>query len=257
MKKRMMILAILVQALSVFGQNAPFRQYDNNLNTWLMYFGSHKVSAKWGIHLEAQLRRNALISNPQQLLFRTGVNYYFPNGKVMATGGYAFIQTDPYGGFPVKASFPEHRFWEQLQIKTPLSPVEWISRFRLEQRFSMIPVANAVSGEYMPGDAVYTNRFRLLNRFSIPFKGRVIADKSFYASVYDEFMLNFGKNVAANIFDQNRLYFALGYQFPKVGKLEMGYLSQIIQKPDGVKIERNHTLQLGFTSAVDFFKNVR
>jgi hypothetical protein len=253
MSKGIAIGFALLLAWSLQGQSVSNHQYANNLNAWLMYFGDHKFSPKWGVHLEAQWRRNEILANPQQLLLRTGLNYHL-NGQVMATLGYAFIETHPYGDFAAKSDFPEHRLWEQVQIKTALQPFEWVSRFRLEQRFSNLPVRDVRTGDYAPGDAVYTNRFRLLNRFSLPFKGKVIADNSLYATVYDEFMLNFGKNVAANIFDQNRLYFALGYKIPKAGKLELGYLSQNIQKPDGVKIERNRTLQLGFTSTLDFFK---
>ncbi len=252
MKKGIFIFAVLIQAMTAFGQSNTYHQYANNLNSWWMYFGTHKVSEKWGFHLEMQVRRNDFLSNPQQFLFRPGLNYHL-NGQVMFTVGYAYIKTNPYGDFASKSEFPEHRFWEQIQIKTPLAPFEWVSRFRLEQRLSNLPVRDAASGTYAPGDAVYTNRFRLLNRFSLPFKGKVIADKTLYASVYDEVMLNFGKNVAANLFDQNRLYFALGYKIPKAGKLEIGYMLQTIQKGDGVKIERNHNLQVGFTSTIDFF----
>jgi Protein of unknown function (DUF2490) len=243
-------LCLLLQT-TIMAQTAPLHTYANNNNAWLMYFGDHKISDKWGIHLEAQWRRNGFFTNPQQLLLRTGINYYF-NAQAFATVGYCFVETYPYGGYPAKTSFPENRFWEQLQIKTQLNRFEWVSRFRLEQRFSKIPVL--VAAAYEPGDAVYTNRFRLLNRFSLPFKGKAIVDKSFYISTYDEMLVNFGDNVAANTFDQNRAYIALGYKVPKLGRLEVGYMLQTIFKSDGIKVERNRTLQVGLTSTLDFYK---
>lgn len=253
-KNRLFIWVVLVfQVFSgqIAAQSAN-HQYGDNFNGWLMYFGSHKVSDKWGLHLEAQWRRSEFLSHSQQLLLRGGVNYHF-SPQAVATVGYGFIETYPYGEFPVAAAYPEHRIWEQLQLKSQLNAFEMITRFRLEQRYSKLPVANN-AGIYTPGDAVYTNRARLMNRFSLPFKGKVIADKSFYLSAYDEILINFGKNVRANIFDQNRLYGAIGYKIPKAGRLELGLLSQIIQKPDGVKIERNTTFQLGFSSNIDFYK---
>lgn len=36
--------------------------------------------------------------------------------------------------------------------------------------------------------------------------------RRYYAGIYDEIMFNFGKNVANNVFDQNRFYIALGRQ---------------------------------------------
>jgi hypothetical protein len=244
---------LLVGALFSAKAQTALHQYGDNTNAWFMYFGSHKVSERWGLHLEAQWRRSDFVSSPQQLLLRTGINYHF-NAQVSGTLGYCFVQTYPYGELPAKSEFPEDRIWEQIQIKTQLQAFEWVSRFRLEQRFVYAPMLDRTTGQYAPGDAVYSNRFRVLNRFSIPFKGKVIAEKSLYLSVYDEILVNFGKNVANNIFDQNRLYIALGYRIPKAGRLEIGFLDQIIQKPDGVKIERNATFQLGFTSNVDFYK---
>ena len=254
MKKIIVALMCITNFHFADAQTTPLHLYTDNNNTWFMYLGNHKISEKWGIHLEAQLRRNDFISKPQQLLLRTGINYYF-NNQVFVTAGYCFVETYPYGEFPAKVAFPENRLWEQLQIKTQLKRVEWVSRFRLEQRFSNLPVINTTQSIYEPGDAVYTNRFRLLNRFSKPFKGETIVDKSLYATVYDEFFINFGKNVAANFLDQNRAYAGIGYKIPVVGKLEVGYMYQTIFKGDGVKIENNHTIQIGLSSNINFYKN--
>jgi hypothetical protein len=183
---------------------------------------------------------------------RTGINYHFaPNGFI--TAGYCYVQTSPYGVFPAKSAFPENRFWEQLQVKSQAGRIEKITRLRLEQRFTKLPALQS-TGEYAPGDDVYTNRARILLRLSVPFKGKTIEDKSLYFSCYDEVFINFGENVQMNIFDQNRVYTALGYKFPKWGKLEIGYMNQLVVKSDGVKIENNHTLQVGFSSTLDFRK---
>jgi hypothetical protein len=228
------------------------RNTKTNNNVWFMYFGSHKLSDKWGLHLEAQWRRSEWVQQAKQLLVRTGVNYHFDK-NAFATLGYCFVQTHPYGAFPVRATFPEHRLWEQLQIKTQLGKVEIINRFRLEQRWLYLPVLK--NNEYVPGSAVYQNRFRVLGRFSIPFKGKVIADKSFYLSAFDEIMVNFGKNVGNNVFDQNRAYVALGYKVPKLGRLELGYMQQLLLRSDGIRVENNHNLQLGLNCNIDFYKH--
>jgi Protein of unknown function (DUF2490) len=247
MKKHAIFSLLMLCFITLKAQNP--REYTNNSTAWFMYFGTHKIADKWSLHLEGQVRRSEGLANPQQFLLRGGVNYHI-NPQATVTAGYAFIETYPYGGFPVKSIFPENRVWEQLQLKNQVGNFEWISRFRLEQRYVHAPVL--VGGTYKAGDAVYTNRFRVLNRFSIPFNGKTIVDKSFYLSVYDEFMINFGKNVQYNLFDQNRIYVALGYKLPKVGRLEMGYLNQTLVKSDGKKIENNHTFQVGLSCNIDF-----
>lgn len=228
------------------------RQTSTNTNAWLMYVGSHRISDKWGLHLEVQLRRSDFLADAQQYLLRGGINYHI-SGQVIATAGYCFVETCQYGKLPAKSNFPEHRLWEQLQFKNQVDIFEWVSRFRLEQRFVHLPIQNGTI--YEANDtATYTNRFRLLNRFSLPFKGKTIIDKSFYLSVYDEFMVNFGEKVGLNLFDQNRVYIAIGYKIPKVGRFELGYLNQLIVKSDGKTLESNNTLQVGLNANIDFYK---
>lgn len=251
MKKSILFIFLVVNVQLVMSQVQ--RKYANHYNGWYMYFGDHKISDKWGVHLEAQLRRNEVISKGQQLLLRTGINYHF-NNQVFATVGYGYVETYSYGEFPAAAAYPESRIWEQVQIKSQLGISEFVSRFRLEQRFSQLPVAADPQLEAKPGPSVYTNRFRLLSRFSIPFKGKTIEDRSLYATAYDEFFINFGKNVGYNIFDQNRAYLALGYKLPKLGRLEVGYLNQLVFKGNGIQVENNHTLQIGLISTIPFYK---
>ncbi len=249
MEKILLLILLCLNIQLVMSQQLQ-RKYTNNYNGWYMYFGDHKISDKWGVHLEAQIRKNEVITRGQQLLLRTGINYHF-NSQAFATVGYGFIETYPYGEFPVKATYPESRIWEQVQIKSQAGISEVISRFRLEQRFAQLPVETDEQLER--GPPVYTNRFRLLTRFSVPFKGKTIEDNSLYVSAYDEFFINFGKNVGYNVFDQNRAYLALGYKLPKLGRLEVGYLNQLVFKGNGIQIENNHTLQIGLISTIPFY----
>ena len=247
MKKIVFSTLLLISAS--YSAIAQFHQLAGNSNGWYIYTGDHKVSDKWGVHLEAQLRRNEIITQPQQLLLRPGINYHF-NNQVFATVGYAFVETYPYGKFPVSRDFSENRFWEQIQVKNQLGNVEYISRFRLEQRY--VNSITGTVGNLSEGPSIYSNRFRLMQRFSVPFKGQKINDNSFYLTAYDEFFVNFGKNVKFNVLDQNRAYLALGYKLPKVGRFELGYLNQLVMKPDGIKIENNHTISVSVSSVFAF-----
>lgn len=251
MKK--VVLTILIIVGICYGSfSQSIRHYTTNYNGWFMYMGDHKLSKKFGGHLEAQFRRHDIVISGQQLLLRTGVNYHI-NDNAFVTAGYCFVETYMYGKFASKSDFPENRFWQQIQLKNQTGKVEIINRYRLEQRFIHLPVLK--KDGYSPADkATYQNRIRLMTRVSVPFKGRNIIDKSFYLSVYDEVFLNFGKQVQLNYIDQNRAYIALGYKIPKLGRLEMGYMNQLIVKPDGIKVENNHTLQVGLSSVLNFYK---
>lgn len=247
--KKIAFLCLFMAITPVWSQSNY--ELKNNYNGWLMYFGDHKFASKWGIHLEAQVRQNNYITSPQQLLLRSGINYHL-NSTIFATAGYCYVLTYPYGADPALARFPENRIWEQLQLKHQSGKIELVNRYRIEQRSVQIPRKN--SADELFYEQVYTNRFRLLTRVSIPLKGSEIKDKSWYISLYDELFVSFGKNVAFNVFDQNRAYLALGYKIPRVGRLEIGYLNQLIIKSNGIKVENNHTLQVGLISNFDLFQ---
>ena len=229
---------------------AAERVSTSNYNGWYMYFGDHKVAEKWGVHLEGQWRRHDVIAKPQQLLLRPGVNYDV-NERLMVTVGYAFVDTLPYGRYPVAVSFPEHRLFQQALFRSTSRKVLTSHRYRLEQRF-LGETQRDLDGDRRVEDWRYENRFRYMFRANIPFSGETIEKGTWYLGVYDEIFVNFGKNVAANVFDQNRAYAALGYSLGKIGNLEVGYLNQAVLQRSGRVVEFNHTFQLALFSTFSF-----
>lgn len=206
---------------------------NNRLNTsenigWYNYFGTFKLSEKFSLHTEYQWRRQNYIKNWQQGLLRTGINYHLsPNALIRL--GYAWIETFPYGDIPINGlgrDFTEHRIFQMLQLQQKEGRFDIQHRFMLEQRFV---------GRYSSIDANTEDEFPLLHRirymvrFQTPLKGKTMEDKTPYAAAYNEVFVGFGKNVNANIFDQNRIGVLLGYRHNKNFRIEAGYLNQIIQ----------------------------
>ena len=66
--------------------------------------------------------------------------------------------------------------------------------------------------------------------------------------------IGFGRGIAKNVLDQNRLYGALGYQVNAAAQLQLGYLFHRVFKPDGIQREDNHTLQMALFYNMDFTK---
>ena len=81
-----------------------------------------------------------------------------------------------------------------------------------------------------------------------------MSEGTLFLSLYDEPFIQFGKKFQRNYLDQNRLYLALGYQFSPKGNIQFGYLNHYVIKGDGLRSERNHTLQLSVTYNFDFRK---
>ena len=226
MNKTTTIVLLMFLTSKLLAQNT--RLNTNNSIGWYNYFGTFKLSNKFGLHTEYQWRRNDLITSSQQNLLRVGVNYQL-NPRVLFRAGYALIETFPYGEIPINGlgrDFTEHRIFEMVQLSHKEGKVDISHRFMLEQRFvGRYSSANVTTEDEFP----LFNRMRYMVRLQVPLKGNEIKDKTPYIAFYDEILIGFGKNVNANIFDQNRIGILLGYRFNKNLRIEGGYLNQTLQ----------------------------
>lgn len=228
------------------------KQISANSHAWVMYTGNHKFSKNWGIHTEYQWRRADFFSDWQQSLLRLGVDFYSTQ-NTQATAGYGWIRTYQYGDQPIAHNNNEHRIWEQFIMKNKIGRVDVQHRYRLEQRFIENWVSEA-DGSIKQDDYVFRQRFRYRFMLTIPLSRKELKDNTLFFALYDEPFLGFGKGIAKNILDQNRLYGALGWRFNNDFNIQLGYLNQYIVKADGIKAERNHTLQIGITYNLDLTK---
>ncbi len=241
---RFSAIVLCAFAVPLYSQD---RVVDTNSNAWVMYFGDHAVSDRWGVHLEGQWRRHDAFADWQQLLLRPAVNYQLTE-NVLVTAGYAFVDTHRYGDFPAPFRFPEHRIFQQAVLRNRINDRLSLShRYRLEQRF--IGGRRSTPGEERgPRTWRYENRFRYMLRAATP----LADDGDWYLALYDEIFVNFGRNVGQNFFDQNRAYLAVGRKTGGWGNLEVGYLNQIVQHRSGRVLESNHTFQVGWFSTLAF-----
>jgi hypothetical protein len=226
MKFKLFLVLLLMNLQVSLAQNN--RLETTNKIGWYSYTGTFKVSEKVGIHTEYQWRRNNLIAFWQQSLLRTGLNYHV-NARVLFRLGYAVAETYPYGEYPLNGlgrSFTEHRIFEMVQLSHKEGLVDFSHRFMLEQRFiGKYSSAN----EYTEDEFPMSNRARYMFRLQVPLRGKEIKDKTPYIAAYDEILIGFGKNVNANVFDQNRIGVLIGYRFNKNVRIEGGYLNQTLQ----------------------------
>ncbi len=244
---RSTILVVFVLSAASGGYAQDTRNNSTNSNAWFMYFGNHRFSERFGLHAEVQWRRHEVVAEPQQLLLRTGLDIYTKNSGRF-TVGYGFIQTHPYGEFGVPNAFPEHRIWQQYTNTQALGKIKLAHRYRLEQRM----IGNATEGTFENGR--FENRIRYMAKVTVPLTA---GERGLFFAAYDEVMINFGKEVGYNIFDQNRLYAALGISLSANVKIEAGYLYQLVKLRSldnqlRNRIENNHTLQLGLFSTIPF-----
>ncbi|WP_046368627.1 DUF2490 domain-containing protein [Flavihumibacter petaseus] len=208
---------------------------------WLATFYSVDFNKKSGLIGDVQFRSGDDFNHMQTLMLRAGYQYKL-KPWMTATVGYALVQhrrtINGFSGYG-----PEHRIWEQLILLQKVKFINIQHRFRLEQRF--ISKSYEDDGSIRHDGNIYSNRFRYFFRSVIPFGGQKDFSRGAFGAVQDEVMLQFGDKSGTNgkVFDQNRLYLALGYRFSKKVDLEAGYMNQYVEGRQD-NFVNNHVIQL-------------
>lgn len=206
--KRNKIIATLTFMLVL-----PFYGLSQNsdLGNWLIYIGSKELKNGWNIHNEVQYRNYDAVGDLEQLLLRTGLGYNLTENNNNLLLGYGYILSENYvGETDQKVSVNEHRIFQQLTTKQKVGVLNLSHRYRFEQRFV---------------EDDFKMRFRYFLGLKIPLQNKADGNNPLYLSAYNEIFLN----TKSEIFDRNRLYGGLGYQFSKQLRLELGYMNQFFE----------------------------
>jgi hypothetical protein len=244
--KKIVPVALFVMMLSnSYSQNT--RLTEQNTIGWFSTTITPKITSKISGHIEYLWRRDNFVKDWQQSLLRTGVNFKI-HPQITLHAGYAWIETYPYGTYPLAAipkRFPEHRIYEQVVVNSTVGKTSIMHRLRLEQRW-LGRFTSTTSDK--PERFVYLNRLRYMPRVDVPLSSKI------YASIYDEVLIGFGKNVNENVFDQNRVGLMVGYKAKKYFRIEGGFINQIVQL--GREINNRNVFQYNSGLIVNSYFNL-
>lgn len=245
--RKLILTPFLFVYILCYAQNDRLNDY-NNIN-WLQTFNTIKLNSKWSLHAEYQWRRENGLKDWQQSLLRLGTNYKL-NDNVTAHIGYAWVETFPYGNYPIASNgtFPEHRIYEQISFRQPLHKWVFTHRFRIEQRW--LGRVKAGTNREIEGWN-FLHRFRYQFRMQYPFYTK--GDRQLYGAAADEIFIGAGKKLGINIFDQNRIFLLLGYKLNKKISLEAGYFNFTLQQ--GRRINNQTIIQRNNGVVVSSFIN--
>lgn len=217
--------------------------------TWLAYFNQTRLSNKWGLWGDFQIRtREEVVSDFSTGIARVGLTY-FVDDNLRLTVGYSFINNFPPND-NIKVSQPEHRPWQQVQWFTKNKRTRLMQYIRLEERYRRRYLNNAELADS------YAFNFRLRYNFfyQIPLHPQGLIPKKLSAIVNDELHINFGKQIVNNYFDQNRLFLGLNYSFDNNNNLQLGYLNTFIQMPAGNQYRNINALRVAYLHNLDLRK---
>ena len=209
-------------------------QVEHNFNTWWSNNNKYHLSNKWYFSSELHIRRTKGLQKWQQFLFRPAVNYAL-NKTIVATIGYTFIQSYPYGEHPTSTIIPEHNSWEQITLKHRMNKIKFSHRFRFEQRFIGVDEQNNENLNHFK--YVQRVRYRFTSQFPLMKKGKL------FGKCFDEIWINQANNLMPLSLNQNWLYLGVGYKISSKVNVECGVMDQVIRKNNVDHYESNPTLQ--------------
>jgi hypothetical protein len=182
--------------------------------TWGSWFiGSVQLpgnpTQKFGGFAEVQARTNGVFQQYFYNELKAGASYDVdPNFTVMVAGGR--YSTSDVNDIDAPASI-EKRLWEQITLTQYSSRLKLEHRYRIEQRWFN-----------HDGSTDFRQRFRYrLNAF-LPLNKKTIGAGTVFLSAYDELFLN----PKGPVFERNRLYGGLGYQFNAHLIAQVGFVNQ-------------------------------
>lgn len=234
MKRNTLIILFLSLSLTASAQKE--KEVDQQLQTWTSLNTVVKFSEHWGFIADVHIRWDGFAYQNNFYFLRGGMTY-IPNKTVALVAGYAHLWLEPSN--PEWNTYSdENRFYQQVNLNTKAGSVGVLQRLRNEQRWQEKIVNDQETGEQR-----FTNRVRYLVSFNIPvFKKKTLP----LLVVSDEVMLQFGKEVVYNTFDQNRFFVGIKQAIDPKWSFDFGYMNVYQQKYSGYQYNMNHTIRLFF-----------
>jgi len=220
----------------LWSQNPKTKEVTTQTHVWTSLNTTFKVSDRWGFIADAHARRNHFLADDSFYLLRAGVSYK-ANANLSLVVGYGHQWTAP--SKPEWHTFSnENRIYQQAVYTSKVGGVTVLQRLRNEQRWQ-----EKIANDVRTGDLRFTDRVRYLLSVTIP-----LFEKKTRPSlvVSDELMVQFGKEVVYNTFDQNRLFLGIRQNITPKLSFDFGYMNVYQQKYSGYQYDNNHTLRLFF-----------
>lgn len=220
----------LIGSKPVFSQHVFISQ-----NTyWMRYYTRLALSTVSQLHVEAEPRRfispNEAYQFGSHLHFRRSLN----SGTQVALGLSYFRHHAPNPALKKTVTVPERRLFQEVLTEQGLGNGWRLShRYRLDERFFRNNDGTNLQDGY---------------RFNARFRYRVQLSKSlknkWNFKLADELMVNAGKNVQRNFFDQNRIYIGTETALSSDLSLELGYMKLLQLQANGMDFYDRNVLRL-------------
>jgi hypothetical protein len=203
------------------------KNIDHQNLLWTRYYNQLQINDKWSIHSELD---NRIFLNPiVQNLFvvRVQGRRKFSEQVELGAGFVCFSVSTQDPEVILGFNVPEYRGQQDITWKKNWSKISIVQRYQMEERFFQ-----NFDKEGLTSGTIFFWRFRYRLQGEYTFWKK--ENQYLKAIVYDEIMINAGKNVVYNTLDQNRIYASLQYGISSSVAVELGYLNSFQQRASGV-----------------------
>jgi hypothetical protein len=232
--------------LSLFLSQSTTAQRSREVQTqnhfWTSVNTQARISNKWSVVADLHIRRTNYLKNNNFYYARAGAAYHInKNLSVSLAGGHMWLANKTA---TTELFVNENRLVQQIQLMQPLSKLQLSQRLRIEERWIQNVINSELSDTYR-----YSTRFRYQLGLSIPIsKNKYIPSLAFA----NELMMQTGKELIYNNFDQNRFFAGIKQQIIPSLAADFGYMHVWQQRLSGYQYNRNHTIRLFFYWQPDF-----
>ncbi len=203
------------------------KNIDHQNLLWTRYYNQVEINPKWSIHSEFDNR--VFLDSIVQNLFviRVQGRHKISEQVELGAGIVYFSVATQVPEVNLGFNIPEYRLQQDLTWKKNWSKIVLNQRFQIEERFFQ----NADGQGLTTGTTFFWRfRYRLQGEYTFWRNEK----RYLKAIVYDEIMINAGKNAVYNSFDQNRVYFGLQYGISSAVAVELGYMNSFQQRKTGI-----------------------
>jgi len=209
---------------------------------WAGYYNTTRLSNKWSLASDAQLRTKEWANKWSQILIRSGAAYTF-NNRVSITAGLAFFKNAQYVDKDLLLK-NEWRPWQEVSYQLLLRKTNFIQRLRSEERLLQLVKNNELSKNYQ-----YIFRMRYKFEFQFPLKADNIK-----LLAPNEVMVNPGYIHSSLFFDQNRTFVGANFKLNSNSGLQCQYVKIFQWHSNTFVMDNQNVFRVNFIQQLNYSK---
>lgn len=222
------LFLLIFMSLIIFKLEAQTKQVDKQNLYWIRYYNQLSINNKITWHNEFEDRRFIEKNKQHHFIAHSRLHY-----KILPTTDVAFgvtfgLQSPQDPNATSNLVVPETRIVQEINYNNSITKrLSLQHRLRVDERF----IHKNNGKELLDGyDFNFRFRFRIQASYKLN-KENSKTTSTLKAS--DELMINFGKKIVYNQFDQNRIYVGFEQSLSKNISAELGYLHWYQQRASG------------------------